>query len=838
MNSAWQTGNYQSRNPSSAQFTPILIKEDSTTLNVNSINAKTENSDRSIEDLRYEYMMNKRGIDCSHLFKYVNPANQITPQRTPYTTSNLSNEVMMFDGARANSGYSQPSSNLYSSSTSQNAFRTTTGYNGAGNQSFLGGTTGNQTAFGRTTGSQLGFGGNTGNQPGFGISTGNQPGFGVSTGNQSGFGVSTGNQPGFGVTTGNQPGIGGPINNQPGFGVTTSQNNPFSQSSGFTASSFGVGVGNPINTSQFNGAASNPASNSQITNPFTQSNASFGQSFNNPSQAAFGKYSQDTGYFNSVPPSQMYSSNQPISFSAPNSTQNSFGVPNTSQPMNFFTQASQNQNLPTHTSQNPFSQSTSTNQGQSNPFFQSSSNSFIQNPANTFGQNPFSQAASSNLYPQSNPTSLNQNLNLHNQGASNFFLQNSQPNPTNFGYPTGQNLNHFYNANSNNFMSAGNQGQNNYLKSGLNGFLPENPGFGQNFNQGTFTNIEKNLFAKEYMYNAYKDPHGLSWVYFDFDSLKTSTKPVEKAIMRSPEPQHRGNIETIIKNSHNAMPRGNLKDPFKSNSVSYNYRKRNINIPYEADRRLKHSFILKNKFKNTNTSMQNSDEVDDHEEIESNYDENKEIKIFISAPIFCERKLDYIMPVSATIRQVAERVCTSLSINNPFKLKFQGVDLPYDESLGSLNIPNECLLEMSDLRMISNEFLPRTKIYKFSPSIDEMKNMTINQLKNLSNFSIENEFGKMVFDGETNVTNLDVDDLVLIEKNCIIGYPNCSEEQKALIDNRLDKSAVVTLYNLKSQSGNTGKMAIKLMMNCEKNGTKFINYDENTGNFTFRIEKL
>lgn len=767
MNSNWQYGNFPSRNTATEQFTSTILKEDNINLNIYSINAKPENSNRSIEDLRYEFYMKRVGKDTSSLLKYVSPANQITPQRSSFSTSNITNEVMMYDGAKANSGFHQSSSNLYSGNTPQNAYRSQLSYSG----------------------------------------TGNQPAF-------------SGSQPGFGGTTGNQI-------------------NPFSQSSGFPVNSFGggTGTGNAINTNQFNVGTSNLPINSQ-NNPFTQNNGSFGN-LTNPNQTSFGNYSQaSTGFFNPTSQSQLNPSNQSSSIPNPFSSQISFGVPNTSQPMNPFAQASmpQNQNL-SHISQNHFSQPIPTSQGQTNPFFQNSSTPFNQNSSSSFNQTP-----NSNLYSQPNPIPLNQNLSLYNQGPSNFFVQNPQPTSNNFGYPTGQNINPFSNVNSmlnnNNFMTTGNPNQNNFLRPGLNGFLPENQGFGQNFNQGTYANIDKNLYAKEYMFNAFKDPHGLSWIYFDFDSLKNNSKPIEKVVRSSPEAQPKGNIEAILKNSRKSMPRGNLKDPFKPTFASYHFQKRNIDIPFEPDRRLKHSFIMKNKFNNTNSSIQNSDEAENNEENVSNLDENQQITVFVSAPIFCERRFDYVMPLSATIRQVIERVCSSLSINNPFKLKFQGMELPYEESLGSLGLPNECLLEMTDLRMINNEFLPRTKIYKFSPSVDEMKTMTISQLKCLPNFSIENEFGKIVFDSETNVTNLNVDDLVLIEKNCIIGYPNCTEEQKAFVENRLDKSAVVTLYNLKSQSGNTGKMAIKLMMNCEKNGTKFISYDEVTGNFTFRIEKL
>ena len=74
-----------------------------------------------------------------------------------------------------------------------------------------------------------------------------------------------------------------------------------------------------------------------------------------------------------------------------------------------------------------------------------------------------------------------------------------------------------------------------------------------------------------------------------------------------------------------------------------------------------------------------------------------------------------------------------------------------------------------------------------------MENMTVTELKKIENFALENEYGKIVFEGETNVLKLNVDECISIENKNICGFPGIDEKDKVYKDQRLNKPATVTL---------------------------------------------
>jgi hypothetical protein len=94
--------------------------------------------------------------------------------------------------------------------------------------------------------------------------------------------------------------------------------------------------------------------------------------------------------------------------------------------------------------------------------------------------------------------------------------------------------------------------------------------------------------------------------------------------------------------------------------------------------------------------------------------------------------------------------------------------------------------------------------------------MSIDELKNISNFKIYNEYGEVQFLNNVNLLGLDLDKECVIEKGCIE------------LKERLNVKRKCILYNFKLDNGNQNLMDDFKKVISEKNGV-FISYEPNTG---------
>jgi len=136
--------------------------------------------------------------------------------------------------------------------------------------------------------------------------------------------------------------------------------------------------------------------------------------------------------------------------------------------------------------------------------------------------------------------------------------------------------------------------------------------------------------------------------------------------------------------------------------------------------------------------------------------------------------------------------------------------------------------------------------YSTIPSLDILKKMSADQLKEVVDFTVEREgVGSVKFLGTTDVRGLDIDNIVIFRPKEIIVYPN--EERKPPIGEELNKPAIITLYNCWPRDKVTGKLLkdpekLKLFeeklkqMTRKKLGGRFISYNPEKGEWTFRVE--
>ncbi|CAG9323542.1 unnamed protein product [Blepharisma stoltei] len=132
------------------------------------------------------------------------------------------------------------------------------------------------------------------------------------------------------------------------------------------------------------------------------------------------------------------------------------------------------------------------------------------------------------------------------------------------------------------------------------------------------------------------------------------------------------------------------------------------------------------------------------------------------------------------------------------------------------------------------DLLPKLKRpeYFTTPSMIEIARMTTEEIKSIKNFTIENKFGKIVFDGETNMTGLNLDEIVEIQQNEINVYPN--DQDKPKIGEGLNKPATIYLFNCvakKNKTDNEFRKKLKGIADIE-----FVNWDRISKIWVFKVK--
>ena len=101
-----------------------------------------------------------------------------------------------------------------------------------------------------------------------------------------------------------------------------------------------------------------------------------------------------------------------------------------------------------------------------------------------------------------------------------------------------------------------------------------------------------------------------------------------------------------------------------------------------------------------------------------------------------------------------------------------GREYSSDSSSSSIDsdIPNENIISEHDLPDLAKIPLLTRLEYSTIPKLPLLARMTENQLANVENFTIQNNHGKVIFDGFTDVRQLDLDQIVFIEKQSVNKY--------------------------------------------------------------------
>ena len=186
-----------------------------------------------------------------------------------------------------------------------------------------------------------------------------------------------------------------------------------------------------------------------------------------------------------------------------------------------------------------------------------------------------------------------------------------------------------------------------------------------------------------------------------------------------------------------------------------------------------------------------------------------------------------------------------------FKVKSKPMDAensswgrPMDEFLDHSRIRpgQESRLELEGVtRMMAEDYIPKlTKPgYSIKPSMQKLKEMSLEELRHVFNFTIWNEYGEAFFPGETDLTYVNLDLDVDIQPHHIEIYPDdksCGVNEKPRIGEKLNKPTELTLKNIrpkKSQSIETYVASLKKKL--EEMDSKLLSYDDKSGRLSFQV---
>jgi len=136
--------------------------------------------------------------------------------------------------------------------------------------------------------------------------------------------------------------------------------------------------------------------------------------------------------------------------------------------------------------------------------------------------------------------------------------------------------------------------------------------------------------------------------------------------------------------------------------------------------------------------------------------------------------------------------------------------------------------------------------YKTEPDYKVICRMSLEELQNVRDFAIYNDYGRIEFPYVTNLESLNLDEIVNIEDKLISLYQINDEIKKHPKGEGLNKEAIIKLYNMKPTNkinkekkdrDNEYRDFIRVLKTeCEKKGMTFIKHDRESGEWTFKVD--
>ena len=447
-----------------------------------------------------------------------------------------------------------------------------------------------------------------------------------------------------------------------------------------------------------------------------------------------------------------------------------------------------NSNLSSNTN-NPFAGFFNTTQSTGNGFGGQTGNSYGNN--SFFAQTPSVSNTNPNMFTSNPINPLSSSFPYHSSSSqSNFPTNYSSSNPFASFTP------------SNNFFAQ-----------------PQNSLYSSNSLQFTVPDLNSQNFSQRPMQLStfFRDPYGLSYIF----PGKDPEELLKNYKMRDPGPINVSVAQRILGSKAN-LKFTEKKDP------PYAVKPRLFKRPKKTG--LFNFPPVKEKFKEIRYDFIEDDGVKSMKNVEKS---PKRIDFIVEIKGDERYNIDLSVYPDNLIAEIKENIVKTLNNTQEFHLKLKDKTLQPYETVAEAGIHSGdiLLIEYIDDTWPTLEMLPQSKSLKMFPPVELIAKMSIAELKNIENLTLENENGKIIFEGKTDVLGLDFDKFLKIEPKSFQGFPESDSDQ------RLNKPAQVHLYNIEPGK-NPGKMEVHLRISCEQQGTEFIKYNPVNEEFIFKIFHL
>jgi len=355
------------------------------------------------------------------------------------------------------------------------------------------------------------------------------------------------------------------------------------------------------------------------------------------------------------------------------------------------------------------------------------------------------------------------------------------------------------------------------------------------------------------MISAYRDTHGLSWLYPSMNLDELLSQSTQRSTVSTSE--NSSIIERALKSQ-----RANVKAPLEHwrerQDLKFTVQKRTPNLldVRTSPRKVEpHVLTKRESFDKVKFEPFSSREDSTYLVRNAETPQGKESYGLIEIDIvaYDPEHINIMMtvPKNTLVNQIIDKVTGRLNsvAADEVQLVLRNRVLKGDSTLAQAGVKDRDSLDLvmielpkkRHFELAPTEELPKltTTGYSLKPSNIELARMTLEQLKAVPNFTVQNQHGKIEFEGLTDVSKLDIDQIVQIEANSVCVYPDNSEVMKPKDGHGLNKPARVTLYNCKPKKAIPPEEFLeKIRKYCKDRDCEFVSYNSSSGTWEFRVK--
>lgn len=345
--------------------------------------------------------------------------------------------------------------------------------------------------------------------------------------------------------------------------------------------------------------------------------------------------------------------------------------------------------------------------------------------------------------------------------------------------------------------------------------------------------------------SAYKDPLGLSWLISD-DSVDGILQRYQKKLSQ-PLPSRVSILDRI---SSETVPKQTSATPDKWrknwDQVYFSPKKPNL-LDITSPKRSEPIYMRKTSAMSDGLNSLSEDESVNLGRSSSTSSLREAGNMNVTVIAYDPNPIHLIIPVTnqSSITEIKEKISKHLTSvdKNTIRLTFKGKVLSESDEIRDCGIKNMDSLTVifeensKKIALAPKELLPKltNPEYTLKPDLVELARMTVDELKRVRNFSISNSYGKIEFEGESDVTGLNLDEIVKIEDKAVTVYPD-EHTTKPPVGQGLNKPAVVHLYNCQPKKDMPLDVyEDKIRKMCERRGSEFVSWSRRNFEWVFKV---